>query len=100
MFSITNLPNDIKIEEIFEVIRKDAEKRRNDAGLAGEMGDGGAWQLEHDVMMFQCGMEFFKDGTIPQSWKGYIYNIRRDKDPEYEEFKRLAEKFGTKIPQK
>jgi hypothetical protein len=78
------------IERIFELIQKDADKRREDAGYAGARDDGGASRLEEKVKYYKFGMT----GHIPTEWEKYAEQARAEVDPEYAEYLRLEKKFG------
>lgn len=88
------LNKNITINEVLQKIDEKAEKLKNDAGYAGGYGDGGASKLKRDVEMFTAGMKFANDNIIPDEWKDYVYQILRNKDPEFNELQRLANKFG------
>lgn len=75
-----------KIKDIFELIKKDAEQRRTDAGYGGEWGDRGASDLLKAVEIYKHGM----NGTIPPEWEHYTDKL----DHEYVEYERLKKKFG------
>ena len=78
------------IDKVISRIIADAEKRRRNAGLGGEWGDGGARALLEEVKFFNYGRNYEADKAIPPEWKFYEMEV----DPEYEEFQRLKKKFG------
>ena len=80
----------IMIEDIIKLVLIDAEKRRNDAGYAGRMDDGGASALKEQVEYYLAGM----NGEIPENWQKYVKEIKILSDPEYRDYLRLKEKFG------
>jgi hypothetical protein len=73
------------IDQLIALILQDAEKRRKDAGFAGEWGDGGANELEQQVRFYQYGQK----NEIPPAWSVYAQKL----DPEWNEYIRLKEKF-------
>ncbi len=82
------LINMANVDEIIEHILKVAAQKRESAGYAGEMGDGGARDLEDEVKFYKYGVS----GTFPPEWERY----QLDLDPERLEYLRLKKKFEGK----
>lgn len=77
------------------VLRKalaDAEDMRQGAGYSGSYTDGGAGSLENAVKYYRLGQQ----GVIPEEWKKYAEQVKREADPEWLELQRLQKKFGMK----
>ena len=73
------------MERIIALVLKDAEDCRTSAGYNGSFSDGGASELEAQVMFYRFG----RDGSLPPEWIKYLKHI----DPEYPEYERLKKKF-------
>jgi hypothetical protein len=76
--------------QIIAWVKAEAQARREDAGYAGQWDDGGAGALLREVQAYQAGAA----GTVPPSWQPIIYKHVRQQDAEYQEYIRLANKFG------
>lgn len=74
------------LDKVMELILKEAENRRQDAGYGGFHNDGGASDLEAQVKFYCYGMT----GAFPTEWEAYKIKL----DPEYTEYLRLKGKFG------
>jgi hypothetical protein len=77
------------IENVMEIILKDANKREQDAGFSGSHSDGGASRLREQVEFYKYGI----DGLVPPECNKYITDYINEKDPDYSEYIRLKEKF-------
>lgn len=77
------------IEDIMNLILKDADKREISAGYSGSHSDGGASRLRDQVNFYKAGM----NGDIPPEWNEYVKEHVKNTDPEYSEFVRLQKKF-------
>lgn len=75
--------------QIISWVKKEAQNRRNNPGYAGRWDDGGAGALERELEAYQAGLA----GTVPPSWT-FITTRLQKQDPEYQEYVRLANKFG------
>jgi hypothetical protein len=82
-----------EIEQVIELVLKEATARENEAGFNGSMSDGGAGRLRDQVAFYKMGME----GTIPSEWREYLIKAKRESDPEFREYVRLKEKFERMI---
>ena len=78
------------IDKIIELVLKDAEDRREGAGMSGSYSDGGASDLETQVEYYRYG----RDGDLPPDWRKYAKEAKDKADPEYEQYLRLKGKFG------
>ena len=76
--------------QIISWIKTEAQARRDDAGYSGRYDDGGSGALLREVEAYQAGMA----GTVPPSWQPIIEKHVRQHDAEYQEYLRLANKFG------
>ena len=72
-------------------LNKAAVTRRN-AGLSGMQHDGGASIMEREWELFLTG---FNRQPLPERFDKHIQEFEREQDPEYVEYLRLQEKFGT-----
>ena len=77
------------INEIMELILKEAEQKRENAGYNGDYGDGGASQLEDQVKFFKLGW----GQQFPPEWEKYKIQFNRENDPEYQKYLLLKDKF-------
>lgn len=78
------------IERVIGIVLADAERRRMDAACGGHYNDGGASQTEREVSIYRAGIA----GRIPAEWQSFHEQARREADPEWGEYLRLAQKFG------
>lgn len=83
------MTNKSKLQQLLEVILKEANKREEGAGYDGEYGDRGASILRTQIEFYEHGM----NGTIPPQWKEFQKELDNQLDPEYETYKRLKAKF-------
>lgn len=74
-------------DKIIQLVLKDAEHARINAGYSGRWDDGGANKFEEQVKFFQYGL----NATLPPEWKQYELLL----DPEYNEYLRLHKKFNS-----
>ena len=79
----------VNIERLINFILKKADNVQESAGYNGSWDDGGAARLREEVKFYRYGLL----GEIPEEWKKHIVEYRRENDPEYDEYKRLKEKF-------
>jgi len=88
------------ISQIKETISNVVKQKKLDAGFSGSWDDHGASVLEDKLEMFMCGVKSICDlfnivpGVddeieIPKEFEEYFIT----EDPEYDEYKRLKEKF-------
>jgi hypothetical protein len=84
------------IRSALEKVLEDAERKREDAGHAGSMGDNGASILEIKVDAYIKGWQ----QVIPNWLEDYILHVQTEADPEFAEYKRLHEKFSGQTPSK
>jgi hypothetical protein len=77
------------ILKIKELVLKQAESNRNDAGHGGRHDDGGASMMEANVRFYECGQQ----GKIPSEWKEHAATVTNAADPDYPEYLRLKAKF-------
>jgi len=64
---------------------QEAHDRRESAGFNGEMGDGGASQLECEWKFYTYGIQ----SVVPPEWEHFL----KECDPEYKDYLRLKKKF-------
>jgi hypothetical protein len=76
--------------QIISWVQTEAQARLDDAGYSGRWDDGGSGALLREVEAYQAGMA----GTVPPSWQPIIEKHVRQQDAEYQEYLRLANKFG------
>ncbi|MNB72102.1 hypothetical protein D3C75_186840 [compost metagenome] len=88
--------SNVDIEKVIAAIEKEAHNLAQDAGYAGEMGDGGAGRLREQVKWFSYGMIYANKKEFPQEWNKYAEKIAREADPEWAELQRLMGKFNIK----
>lgn len=75
---------------IMERVEAEANRLAEDAGFAGDSGDGGASVLRDGVSMFRLGM----NRRLPAAWIPFAEALKRERDPEWAEYQRLKEKFN------
>lgn len=76
--------------QIISWVVNEAQTRRDNAGYAGRWDDGGSDALLREVEAYQAG----RAGTVPPSWQPIIEKHVQQLDAEYQEYLRLANKFG------
>lgn len=81
------------INEIKKSVTESANKARDDAGCAGSWGDGGAHQMEEKLKWWLDGVQFAENGKT-EVYKTTVKRLEEESDPEYQEFKRLQEKYN------
>lgn len=80
---------DKTISIIEKSARKEIHNRRESAAHAGERGDGGAENLEIALKYWLDGI----NGRIPSRFQEYVDEYNKVRDPEYQEYLRLKDKF-------
>ena len=84
-----SLLTDDEIDKIVQKVKVRAEGKRQNAGFAGEWGDGGA-SRDLDILAAWCaGL----NRTVPRQFLGVLEDLRKDADPEYAEYLRLKSRF-------
>jgi hypothetical protein len=76
--------------QIISWVKAEAQARLDNAGYEGRYDDGGAGALLREVQAYQAGVA----GTVPLSWEPIIEKHVRQQDAEYQEYLRLANKYG------
>ena len=76
-------------EQFFEHLQGEANRKRQNASFSGEMGDGGALRIENEMEIYKAGIA----GSIPYIWENSYKAFSQTKDPEYEKYLELKEKF-------
>jgi hypothetical protein len=76
--------------QIISWVKAEAQARLDNAGYDGRYDDGGYGALLREVEAYQAGQA----GTVPGSWQPIIEKHVRQQDAEYQEYLRLANKFG------
>ena len=84
----TNLIRDIK-----QAVTESAKQAREDAGYGGRMDDGGASHKLELLKFWLDGIAFAGTGQT-EVYKSLAKSLEQEKDPEYQTWKRLNEKFG------
>jgi len=79
-----------QFEEAIDLVIKDAELKKEDAGYNGSYDDGGYSSTMYMIKVFREGMDYALNGTTPDFLKDYLKKL----DPEYQEFIRLKKKFN------
>ena len=79
-----------RVAFISAAVRKEAENARLDAGYDGRWDDGGARHLGELLVVWICGIE----GRVPEQFKKFEQQAKKEADPEYAEWLRLQRKFG------
>lgn len=87
-------PEKVK-SEIIKRVKKSAEKRRYDAGMAGSHGDNGARRSEERLEYWVDGIFFAQTGKT-EKYKDLVKQIENENDPEYQKYLELKEKFEGK----
>lgn len=76
-------------DNFYNHLRALASAKRESFAYAGSMSDGGAAELEREILIYQAGV----DGTLPDTWKREYKIFANTMDPEYEQYLKLKEKF-------
>ncbi len=71
-------------EFLKELLHK-AEVKRENAGYAGSMGDGGASRIEDEVAVYKAGLA----GDVPETWAQEYKEFSNKQDPRYGEYIKL-----------
>lgn len=71
-----------------------ASRIESNAAHSGERHDGGARHVRELLAAYTCGREGCDALAIP-ALSRYIPQYRKETDPEWEKFKKMAEKFGV-----
>lgn len=80
------------LKAIKESIARSAVEARDDAGYSGRMDDGGARNMEEKLRYWLDGIKFASTGDT-EVYSSIAKRLEKETDPEYEEYKRLKEKF-------
>lgn len=81
--------NDVLLAKITAKISSDAKSAKDDAAWGGRMDDGGSRSMLSSLKKYTDG--YYK--RIPDSWGDYVKQIKKEDDPEYQDFLRLKKKF-------
>ena len=76
-------------EEFIKHLLQLAQKKRENAGFAGSMGDGGASRIEIEIEVYEAGVA----GEVPNTWKKEYKEFSNKLDPQYEEYLELKKRF-------
>jgi hypothetical protein len=79
----------VHIEQIIQRVLAEARDVKTAAAYNGNMTDGGADVLEAQVRFYRYG----RNGVVPPEWQKYADQVRKEADPEYEQYKKLKMKF-------
>jgi hypothetical protein len=82
-------PDGILVKELVSKVLLEAAKKRADAGFSGSYSDGGAGQMVRELAAWISGLQ----KEIPISFEGLEKDILLHKDPEYQEYLKLKNKF-------
>lgn len=77
---------------IKESVARSASAARDDAGYGGRMDDGGASNMEERLKYWLDGIKFASTGDT-EVYSSIAKRLEKETDPEYEDYKRLKEKF-------
>ena len=83
------------VEYIRATILKQARILSENAAINGEMGDGGASELERKLAHWTDGVRFAQTGKTVV-FSAIAEQFDRERDPEYTEYLRLKERFEGK----
>lgn len=79
-----------ELRAVAALVRRDGEKRRENAGHAGRMDDGGGGALIAQAEAFMAGLS----RRLPSGWEKYARQVDREADPDYATYQHLRAKFG------
>lgn len=79
----------MNIDKIMDKVLENAEKVRMDAAYGGHHHDGGASDMETQVLFYKYG----ETGVVPPEWETYVKQVNREEDPDYEVYLKLKDKF-------
>ena len=77
------------LKSITDLVLKEADEIKEAAEYNGSMTDNGAGRMRKEVDFFWCGFH----GVIPPDWKEFADQVKKNEDPEYQEYLRLQKKF-------
>lgn len=81
------------IEEALQLMRTEAERKGENAAYGGRSDDGGMRGMLSTIETFEDGIRYSTTGVHPEWLKEYVDQAKTQKDPEYNEYIRLKEKF-------
>jgi hypothetical protein len=81
------------LEKAIYLYKNHYKEKKEDAAYSGSYGDGGYGLAINYINIFNAGIEYAKNGTIPQFLKEYFEAAEKQADPEYQEYIRLKNKF-------
>lgn len=77
-------------------ISEDADEKAKIAAMNGEYSDGGANKIKEQIKSFKEGIDFLTKGRIPEWIRPFIIETKKEKDPDYELYLKLHEKYGSR----
>ena len=80
--------NKVNVDEVIELIFKDAEKMERNANANGDTAYAETQRMKEQISFYNYG----RNQVIPPEWKKYADQL----DDEYQEYLRLEKKFGKK----
>ena len=91
-----DLSSPTEVENLVKKLRMDAEMRRDNAARGGGRDDGGASHMEREIEVWLAGRAW----TLPSGswWEDAAAQTAAELDPEWEDYKRLHERFGGAKP--
>jgi hypothetical protein len=92
---------EFSVEYIIEAISEievHAAERKNNAGWAGAMNDGGASVLLEKLEIFETMWDgkTLPESRVPKFIKPVLIKVEQSYDPEYQKYLKLKEKFEQK----
>jgi len=80
--------HDAEYIDIIEILYKEADRKDESSAYAGGTGGAGG-DLRRQTQMYVAGREH----GIPKEFQEFVDQYRKERDPEYEQYLRLKEKF-------
>lgn len=87
--------NQKHIDVVKKAVKTSAESARYNAGMGGEWGDRGAGQMEERLQYWLDGIAYATTGKT-EKYDHIISQYEKEKDPEYQTYLELKEKFEKK----
>lgn len=77
------------VDAIITLVLKEVDEREKAAGYSGSWSDNGSQYTRDMVEYYRMGQA----GMIPPEWEKFVNQVKKNEDPEYQEFLRLQKKF-------
>jgi hypothetical protein len=85
----------LTITEAISEIECSIAERKHNAGMNGEFGDGGAFNLKEKLIIFETMWDGkpLPESRVPEFIKPILVTVEKTHDPEYQKYLELKQKF-------